>query len=176
MIDAADAEAYEKYADELVRFATMLAGPSYAEDVVADAMLRAFSTPGWQEVSNRRAYLYRSVLNQAKTAARASSRRLAREQRVGLWAVTDAAAELRPELVVAARSLSVRQRAVVFMTFWLDAPVVEIAAVLSMSVRSVQRDLEVSYRRTLLSAPIAPDERFDKSLQALIDGVRPVDA
>ena len=115
-------------------------------------------------------------MEKAKTAARASSRRLAREQRVGLWAVTDAAAELRPELVAAARSLSVRQRAVVFMTFWLDAPVVEIAAVLSMSVRSVQRDLEVSYRRTLLSAPIAPDERFDKSLQALIDGVRPVDA
>lgn len=29
---------------------------------------------------------------------------------------------------------------------------------------------------TLRSSPIAPDELFDKSLQALIDGVRPVDA
>ena len=55
MINLFDAEVYEKYADELVRFAPMLVGPTNAEDVVADAVLRVFGSPAWKAVTNRRA-------------------------------------------------------------------------------------------------------------------------
>jgi DNA-directed RNA polymerase specialized sigma24 family protein len=147
MIDEADAVVYEKYADELIRFATMLAGPSVAEDLVADTMLRVFSSPGWKQVASPRAYLYRSVMREAVSAARSSRRRAARERRVGLWASDCSPAVVRPELVDAMRSLSVRQRAVVFMSFWLDAPTDEIADHLSLSVRTVQRELEASLRQ-----------------------------
>lgn len=147
MIDADNAEVYEKYADELIRFATMLAGPVEAEDLVTDAMIRVFASSNWRLVANRRAYLYRSVMNEAASASRRSWRREAREHRVSLWAQDDSPTELRPEVVAAARSLSVRQRAVVFMTFWLDAPTEEVAALLSISTRTVQRELEASYRR-----------------------------
>ncbi|CAB4364922.1 MAG: hypothetical protein F2681_14520 [Actinobacteria bacterium] len=147
MIDAADGEVYEKYADELVRFATMLAGPSDAEDLVAGAVVRVFSSPAWRGVSNQRAYLYRSVLSEAASVARSARRRVGREQRVGLWAGADSVPGLHPEVVAAARSLSVRQRAVVFMTFWMDASSDEIANVLSLSVRTVQRELEAGLRR-----------------------------
>ncbi|HVM14687.1 MAG TPA: LytR C-terminal domain-containing protein [Egibacteraceae bacterium] len=42
-MDDGDGEVYEKYADELIRFATVLAGPSNARDVLADAVLRVFT-------------------------------------------------------------------------------------------------------------------------------------
>ena len=54
---------------------------------------------------------------------------------------------LRPELLAALLSLTVRQRAVVFMSFWLDQPTQAIAQVLGMSARTVHRDLENAYRR-----------------------------
>jgi DNA-directed RNA polymerase specialized sigma24 family protein len=63
----ADAETYRKYADELVRFASGLVGPSGAEDVVATAVLRAVSGTQWSRVDNQRAYMYRAVLNEASS-------------------------------------------------------------------------------------------------------------
>jgi RNA polymerase sigma factor (sigma-70 family) len=146
MLDPSDAEAYEKYSDELVRFATMLVGPSNAEDVVADAVLRVFGSQSWLTVTNRRAYLYRSVLAQASSTGRSTRRRLAREQR---FAGSESHDEpmLRPELLAALRALTVRQRAVVFMTYWLDQTTQATSQVLHMSERTVQRDLESAYRR-----------------------------
>ena len=43
----ADADVYARHAPELVRFATVLAGPSRADDLVASAVLKAFTNPGW---------------------------------------------------------------------------------------------------------------------------------
>lgn len=147
MISYSDAEVYEKHADELIRFATMVAGPFEAEDVVANAMVRVFASAGWQHALNQRAYLYRSVMREAAMLARGARRRTTREQRVGAWAQDASETSLRSEVIDAIRSLSVRQRAVVFMTFWLDAPVDEIAHLLSVSARTVQRDLAISYEK-----------------------------
>jgi RNA polymerase sigma factor (sigma-70 family) len=147
MISNSDAEVYEKHADELIRFATILAGPFEAEDVVANAVVNVFASPSWQHARNQRAYLYRSVMREAAMLARGAHRRTAREQRVGAWAQDAPQVSLRPEVIDAMRSLSVRQRAVVFMTFWLDAPADEIALLLSVSSRTVQRDLATSYEK-----------------------------
>jgi RNA polymerase sigma factor (sigma-70 family) len=151
MLDPSDAEAYEKYSDELVRFATMLVGPSNAEDVVADAVLRVFASPAWETVTNRRAYLYRSVLAQASSAGRSARRRLVREHRFASDSATDEPM-LRPELLAALRALTVRQRAVVFMTYRLDQTTHATSEVLRMSERTVQRDVESAYRRMEASA------------------------
>ena len=56
-----DEEVYRKYSDDLVRFAMGLVGRTDGPDVVAEAMLRAFSTDSWRSVANQRAYLYRAV-------------------------------------------------------------------------------------------------------------------
>jgi len=47
-----DAEIYRKYSDDLIRFASGLVGPSGAEDVVANAVLRAISSAQWKAVDN----------------------------------------------------------------------------------------------------------------------------
>ena len=46
-MDAVDVELYEKHGDELIRFATALVGPTDADDVLAEVVLRAFASPAW---------------------------------------------------------------------------------------------------------------------------------
>lgn len=141
-MDDCDGVIYEKYADELIRFATALAGPSNARDILADAVLRVFTTPTWRTVDNRRAYLYRAVLNEALQQRRALERRLRREdvqhlvQADEAELVADAA-----DLIRALRRLTVRQRAVVHQTYWMGLEVAEIAGDLGLSERTVHREL-----------------------------------
>jgi hypothetical protein len=65
-MDHEAAEHYEKYRDELIRFASALVGPSGAEDVMTNAVVRAFSSRHWATVNERRAYLYQAVVNEAR--------------------------------------------------------------------------------------------------------------
>ena len=74
---------YERHADELMRFATSVAGPDNAADVVSIAFMGALASPGWAKVDNQRAYLYRSVLNAARNNARSNGRRTRREETAG---------------------------------------------------------------------------------------------
>lgn len=146
MVGPSDAEVYEKYAAELTGFAAATVGPSDAEDVVAGAVLRAISSPSWPDVENHRAYLYRAVLSEALNVRRTTERRLRREIRA---AATDVYESIRSDrdVLVALHRLNVRQRAVVYLTYWVDLPAHELATMLDMSERSVQRELTVARRR-----------------------------
>jgi RNA polymerase sigma-70 factor (ECF subfamily) len=146
--DKVDAEVYARHAPELVRFATVLAGPSGADDLVASAVLKAFSNPGWTNVQNQRAYLYRAVLNEARQEGRAAVRRLRREQLAATPERSDSPA-VRPEVLAAMRRLDPRQRAIVFLTYWQDRTPAEIADDMGVNVRTVQREL-ASARQQLL--------------------------
>lgn len=137
------ADAYERYAAELIRFATVLVGSSSAEDVMATAVARVFASRQWPDVREPRSYLFRAVLHEALDSQRSTSRRVARELRsISTRPLTTEMVEIRVDVLDSVRRLSVRQRAVVFMTFWLDFPVGRIATELGISARSVQRDLE----------------------------------
>jgi RNA polymerase sigma factor (sigma-70 family) len=146
MVGASDAEVYSKYASELVGFAAATVGPFDAEDVVAAAVLRVMSSPSWASVENRRAYLYRAVLNEALNARRATERRLRREAHAARAESYETAPSDR-DVLEALRRLSVRQRAVVYLSYWIDLPVREVAEVLGIAPRSVERDLTVARRR-----------------------------
>lgn len=146
MFDSKDAEFYEQHAPEFVRFASALVGPAAADDLVADTVVRVVRSPGWRQVTNRRAYAYRAMVNEARQLDRANRRRLTRERRVGSWPSDAPSPVLRPAVAQAMRALSVRERAVVFMVFWLDQPTDEIATTLGVSTRTVQRDLDTSLR------------------------------
>lgn len=135
-----DEQVYRKHADELVRFATGLVGPFDAPDVVTDACLAAFGAPRWPEVENKRAYLYRSVLNTARSHHRSTLARRLREQR----AANPESVELHPadlDVLNAVNRLSLRQRAVVVLTYWDGLPTHEVAARLGVSEGSVKRHL-----------------------------------
>ncbi len=135
-----DEEVYREHAPELLRFASGLVGPSDAQDVVADAFLRCIESSKWPSVTNRRAYLFRAVLNEVRMRHRSTMRRRARER---LAANTESVEQpdVDADVLVAVGSLSVRQRAVVFLTYWHDMATDDIADLLGISAGSVRRHL-----------------------------------
>ena len=152
MDSSSDAEVYRKHADELIRFATALVGPSSAEDVLASAVLSAMAAPQWQDVENRRAYLFRCVASEAMRSARTAERRLRRERRVAPREATEDHV-LDRDVLAALLALSARQRAVVYLTYWLDLTAGEVAESIGSSERTVERELERS--RQILGRKLA---------------------
>ena len=137
-----DTELYRRHAEELIRYATVLVGPADAPDVVTDAVLSAFGSPGWRRVDHPRAYLYRSVLNTATSWKRSAGRRERREVVVAMRPPTSPAA---PDGAIdvhrALAHLSPQQRAVVFLTYWEDLTPAQIATTLGLSEGSVRKQL-----------------------------------
>jgi RNA polymerase sigma factor (sigma-70 family) len=136
-----DGELWAKHSGEWIRFATMLVGPADAEDLLTTAFLAATSSPGWPEVTNRRAYLFRSVANHAHKHRRAYARRLDRELRA-VTPEVEPDETSRTEVLVALQRLTTRQRAVVWLTYWLDFAQADVADTLGISQRTVERELE----------------------------------
>jgi RNA polymerase sigma factor (sigma-70 family) len=146
------AEAYAKYADELVRFATGLTGPDDGPDLVAAAMVGVLRSSSWDAVRNERAYLYQAVVNEARRHYRKTMRRRAAECAADVGSGRVANPEVHPEVLQAVGRLSVRQRAVVFLAFWEDMRPVDIARRLGLSEGTVHRHLARAgrhLRRTL---------------------------
>lgn len=135
-----DAEIYRLYAPELVRYANSLVGPNDAADVVSSAVLRAFTSRSWPSVENPRAYLYRSVLNEVRSQHRSTMRRLARETRAQGPTFTEMP-EVRPDVYEALGSLSSRQRAVAYLTYFEDLDEATVADRLGIGRGSVRRHL-----------------------------------
>lgn len=134
-----DAELYRRHAPELVRFAAMLVGDD-AEDVVASAFARCMSADGWSAVGNHRAYLFRAVTNEARTLQRSAVRRRTREQRVPVDGVVEVGVP-RPDVWEAVDALSIRQRAVVYLTYWHDMSDMMVAEHLGIGPGTVRRHL-----------------------------------
>jgi len=135
------ADVYEKYADQLVRFATGLVGPTDGRDVMAAAVVSAMWSPGWESVLNERAYLYKSVLNEARRHHRDSMRRRALELRASSSQDAEQLPDIRPDVLEAVSRLSLSQRAVVFLAYWEDMRPAEIARELDLSEGTVHRQL-----------------------------------
>lgn len=138
---------YRAHAPELMRFATALVGPQDAADVVGDAMAKTLGARQWSSLDNPRAYVYRAVYREAMSWRRAAARRRDR-------ATADAGHLGAAERVVepsdssdadrvarAIRGLSTQQRAVVFLAYWEDRRIDEIAGVLRTSDGSVRKQL-----------------------------------
>ena len=134
-------DAYRKWADDLVRYATVLAGPSDAADVVGDAFasVLARGEQWWSMVREPRAYLFRAVLNTARMRVRSSSRRARRESLVGGHETGES--HIDPAVTRAVAALSVQQRAVIYLTYWEDLRPSDIATMLRVSEGSVRRQL-----------------------------------
>ncbi len=139
--DDQTASLYAQHADELVRFATGLVGPSDASDVVSDALVRLLASAAWKRADNPRALMFRAVLRQAQMFHRSAARRRARETRSSGGEAYEMP-DLQPEVATAVSRLSSQQRAVVFLTYWNDLDVRRIAELLGVSEGTVRKQLD----------------------------------
>lgn len=135
-----DVQLYREHGPGLVRFASGLVGPNDAADVVQTAIIRAFESRSWTGVENKRAYLYRTVANVARSSYRSTMRRRAREMR-SAGADVEYQPDVRPEVLEAVGTLSPRQREVVYLTYWQDMDEATVAATLGIGRGSVRRHL-----------------------------------
>ena len=137
---------YELHATELVRFATSLVGPHDAADLVSTVFVTALGGSSLESAADPRAYLYRSVLNASHSESRSSARRNRREEhvashdRVGQAVLNSAAADT--DVWAALSDLSERQRAVAYLTYWLDLTPDAVAEMLDISTGSVKKHLD----------------------------------
>ncbi len=91
-------------------------------------------------MKNHRAYLYRTVLNQARSHHRSTLSRRLREIRTAPPEAT-LPAEIDVDVLAAVDKLSVQQRASVVLTYWEDLTPAEVASRLGISAGSVKRHL-----------------------------------
>lgn len=136
-------EAYEKWAPDLVSYASLLVGPGESADLVADvfAGLLAADPASWLVVREPRSYLFGAVTRSAQMHHRGRLRRQRREWRVASGQVAVDGHLSDPAVVAALRSLSVQQRAVVYLTYWADLDPAAVAALLGVRPGSVKRHL-----------------------------------
>jgi RNA polymerase sigma-70 factor (ECF subfamily) len=134
-------ELWRAHADELLRFATVLAGPHDAYDIVADTMLNASEAATAPSVANRRAYLFRAVANRANDEHRRRKRRWRRDL-AAVGPATTTQPDDFSEVRRAVARLSVEQRAVVYLAYWEDLSEREIAVMLELSPGTVHRTLQ----------------------------------
>lgn len=133
-------DAYRRFSSDLVRFASVLVGSDAAADVVSSAVLRLLDA-GDKSVRNHRAYLFQVVANEARNWKRGEARRRVREEKSSRGTDMSYPAEPYPEVRRAVEGLSVRQRAVVYLTYWEDLTDQRVADHLGISAGSVRRHL-----------------------------------
>jgi RNA polymerase sigma factor (sigma-70 family) len=89
--------------------------------------------------------MYRAVLNEARMKRRADDRRLRREQRS--WSEEPIVPDTDVEILGPILALSMRQRAVIVLTYWQDMNQASIGALLGISRGAVARHLTRAHER-----------------------------
>lgn len=138
-------DAYGRYADDLVRYATVLVTASVAADVVADTFADMLRHPdgAWSRARDVRGFLFGAVANRARMHHRQNARRRQREHQLvaARPSHVDDVVEPVEGLVEAFEGLSVQQRAVTYLTYWHDLSVSEVAETLGVGDGTVRRQL-----------------------------------
>jgi RNA polymerase sigma factor (sigma-70 family) len=140
-----DAKAYQELRFELTRFATALVGPSEAEDVVADVVVRVLERPGGLAgLKDPRPYLIRAIVNEARSRFRRRRRSVSLE----IPAETDLPqVDYRDQLVEVVSKLPPRQRAATFLVYWEGHTSVSAAELMGCRPATVRRYLHLAHRK-----------------------------
>ena len=130
-----NAEVYLKYRDDLLRYATSLVGPSQAEDVVSTVVLRSMRRRPLSQIERPHGYLMKAVLNECRSVWR-------RRSHIGIEGVDTAQLPVEvADTLEAVWRLPLRQRAVVYLFYWEDRPIAEIAELMDIAEGTVKRYL-----------------------------------
>lgn len=143
-MDLSDETIYTKHKDDLIRYATVLVGSADAEDVLSTVLLRTLERRSLGDLDDARAYLFRAILNEARSRAR-------RDRVVQSVPVppVDPVRLPEPDYEVAAalRLLPPRQLAAVYLVYWEDLTIKDAANTLGTSIGTVKRYLHLARRK-----------------------------
>lgn len=137
-----DEAIYTKLKDDLIRYATAVVGPNHADDVLSTVMVRVLRRRSLSSLDDPRAYLFRAVLNESRGVLR-------RKPLNPLPApeFSDGIPEPDWGVVAAVAGLPARQRAAVFLRYWEDLTVEDIAVLIGTRPGTVKRYLHLARRK-----------------------------
>jgi RNA polymerase sigma factor (sigma-70 family) len=140
-----DAKAYQELRFELTRLATALVGPSEAEDVVADVVVRVLERPGGLSgLRDPRPYLVRAIINEARSRFRKRKRV---DDRLAGVEEDPPVADYRDQLVEVVSLLPPRQRAATFLVYWEGHTSVSAAELMGCRPATVRRYLHLAHHK-----------------------------
>lgn len=136
-----DEAIYRELKDALIRYATVLIGPSDAEDVVSSVIARVYKNRGTlSDLVAPRPYLMKSVLHEVIDRRR-------RVQSVPLVDVALRPVESRMDVLEAVLELPVQQRAAIYLTYWLGMTSDEAASHMGCRPATVRRYLHLGRKK-----------------------------
>lgn len=140
-----DGSIYERVSGPLMRFATVLVGASDAGDVVSTAVVRTLALRSLSSLEHPEAYLMKAVLNEARALGRERRRRTDLLARVADRVAVPAQSEVvDSDLVGAVAALPLKQRAAVFLTYWMDLDSAAVADRMGCRPATVRRYLHLA--------------------------------
>lgn len=136
---------YRANCSDMMRLCTALVGPELAEDVFASSVLRVLSSDRFIDLTDdaRRGYFYRTMVNEANRIVKRSAKgRVLESLAAASRPIAEPASRARTRgLIDDVAALSVRQRAVIYLTYWEDLSVAQVADRLGISEGSVAQHL-----------------------------------
>jgi RNA polymerase sigma factor (sigma-70 family) len=167
-------EIFDRYADDILRYASARLGSDLAEDVTAETFLAAFRARTRYDLSrpNARPWLYGIAVRQIGSHRRAERRYRQALSRVRAETVaTDfsdrvadrvTAEQRRPQLAAVLSGLSRQDRELLLLVAWTDLTYQESAQALGVSASAVKSRLHrirARTRQALAEADLAPPEK-----------------
>lgn len=140
-----DEAIYRALAADLTRYATVLAGPDEAADVVSAVVTRVLARRGGLAgLRDPRPYLMRAILNEVRSRHRTRARR----RLVALTEGHDPGFRDEPDLVLdLVEELPPRQRAAAFLVYWQGCTPTEAAELMGCRPGTVRRYLHLARRK-----------------------------
>ena len=136
-----DEEIFVKYRDELIRYATVLVGPSDAENVLSSVVLRVLkSGRSLADLDAPRPYLMKAVVHES----------LNRRKWKRPDSLTDFAVEpnrSHPDVLQAVIDLPTQQRAAIYLSYWGGMTSGEVAELMGCGPATVRRYIHLAKQK-----------------------------
>jgi len=139
-MEATDESIYNKHRDDLIGFAAAVAGADNAEDVLSAVMVKVLRRGGLVRLDNPRPYLFKAVLNEARSLLR-------RPGLLPLLSEPGYSDAHEVEVLDAVMRLPARQRAAVYLVYWEGESVADAASLMGAAPGTVKRYLHLARRR-----------------------------
>jgi RNA polymerase sigma-70 factor (ECF subfamily) len=141
-VNTVDDDIYRKHRDDLIRYATALVGPDDAGDVVSSVVLRVLAKRSLGDLRDARPYLFRAVLNEA----RSTLRRRRPEWHRSIQLEGDEF-DITQDVMRAVLELPARQRAATYLVYWEGLTIAEAAVLIGSTPGTVKRYLHLARSR-----------------------------
>lgn len=138
-----DEAIYRQHKYDLIRYATILVGPSDAEDVLSTVIARVYkSRRTLSDLDAPRPYLMKAVFHESL-----DRRKKKQKQELPLMDHAIDPVKSRPEVLDAVAALPIQQRAAIFLSYWVGMNSNEAAELMGCRPATVRRYVHLAKKK-----------------------------